>query len=493
MLKRFFAKVFAFIIVRKIENTYSKSFKIQEKILFSLLKKASNTQFGIDHNFNKIDNYEFFKKNVPVRDYEEFSTYISKIKKGSRNILWPGKPLYFAKTSGTTSGLKYIPITKESMPNHINSSRNAFLFYINKTGKTNILDGKAIFIQGSPILEDLNGIRVGRLSGIVAHYVPRYLNNNKMPSWETNCIIDWEEKIEKICEETLNENMTVIGGIPPWVKMYFEKLIKKSNKKTLAEIFKNLSLYVFGGVNYEPYQKTFNKLIGKKINTIEFYPSSEGFFAYQNDQNDKSLLLQYDSGIYYEFVKLENFENENSKRYNLSQVQIGINYVLIVSTNAGLWAYNTGDTVTFTSLDPPKILVTGRYKHFISAFGEHVIVTEVEQSLAETSKYFNELIAEFTVAPKLNNDGKLPCHEWFIEFKSDIKILDQFEKYLDKELCKRNVYYKDLIEGKILKELEIVLVKKGGFNRHMKSIGRLGEQNKVPRLSNNRDFIKGLK
>ena len=276
MLKRFFAKVFAFIIVRKIENTYSKSFKIQEKILFSLLKKASNTQFGIDHNFNKIDNYEFFKKNVPVRDYEEFSTYISKIKKGSSNILWPGKPLYFAKTSGTTSGLKYIPITKESMPNHINSSRNAFLFYINKTGKTNILDGKAIFIQGSPILEDLNGIRVGRLSGIVAHYVPRYLNNNKMPSWETNCIIDWEEKIEKICEETLNENMTVIGGIPSWVKMYFEKLIKKSNKKTLAEIFKNLSLYVFGGVNYEPYQKTFNKLIGKKI---AYDPDSSGHIS----------------------------------------------------------------------------------------------------------------------------------------------------------------------------------------------------------------------
>jgi hypothetical protein len=492
MLKKFLTKVFAFIIVKRIEKTYKDYSQIQEKILNSLLKKAANTQFGQQHKFSQINNYEFFKKNVPIRDYEDLSSYISSVKKGKTNILWPGKPIYFAKTSGTTSGSKFIPITKDSIPNHINSSRNAFLFYINKTGNVNILDGKAIFIQGSPILEDLNGVSVGRLSGIAAHHVPSYLNKNKMPSFETNCIDDWEEKIDKICEETIGENMTVIGGIPSWVKMYFERLIKRSNKENLSHIFKNFSLYVYGGVNYKPYEKTFANLVGKKIDTIEFFPASEGFFAYQNDQNDKSLLLQYSSGIYYEFIKLKNFKKGISQRYNLSQVQLGISYILIISTNAGLWAYNTGDTVMFTSLSPPKILVTGRYKHFISAFGEHVIVSEVEQSLAETSIYFKELISEFTVVPKLDNKEKLPCHEWFIEFRSDIKKLDQFAEHLDNELCNRNSYYKDLIKGKILKRLEIVVVKKGGFNKHMKNIGKLGEQNKIPRLSNSRHFIKGL-
>ena len=492
MLKRCLAKLFSLIVVKKIESTYNKAPDIQAKILKQLIKKAKSTKFGRDHNFSNIFSHKDFRNNVPVRDYEQLYGYIEKVKKGSENVLWPGKPKYFAKTSGTTSGAKLIPITKESMPNHIKSARNAILFYVNKTGNTKFLDGKMIFVQGSPVLEEINGIKTGRLSGIVAHYVPSYLRRNNMPSWETNSIDNWEEKILKICDETSKEEMTVIGGIPSWVQMYFEKLISLNKKQNISQLFEKFSLYIYGGVNYSPYEKIFKKLIGKKIDSIEYFPASEGFFAYQNDQKDKSLLLQYDSGIYFEFIKVEDFEKNNPKRFNLSNIEININYVLIVSTNAGLWAYNTGDTVMFNSVAPPKLLVTGRYKHFISAFGEHVIASEVEQGLSEAAKKFNVSVSEFTVAPKIENGNKLPCHEWFIEFEELEINIKEFEKFLDAKIQEKNIYYKDLIKGNVLKTLEVKKLAKGTFIRSMKSIGKLGGQNKVPRLSNNRDFVDGL-
>jgi hypothetical protein len=492
MLKRYLAKLFSLIVVKKIESTYKKAPALQSKILKQLINKAKHTEFGKDHNFSNIFSYQDYCKKVPVRNYEQLYSYIEKVKKGNENILWPGKPRYFAKTSGTTSGAKLIPITKESMPNHINSARNALLFYINKTGKTNFLNGKMIFIQGSPVLEDIKGIKTGRLSGIVAHYVPSYLRRNNMPSLETNSIENWEDKILKICEETSKEEMTVIGGIPSWVLMYFEKLLSLNKKQNISQLFEKFSLYIYGGVNYSPYEKIFYKLIGKKIDSIEYFPASEGFFAYQNDQKDKSLLLQYDSGIYFEFIKVEDFEKNNPERFNLSSIELYINYVLIVSTNAGLWAYNTGDTVMFTSIAPPKLLVTGRHKHFISAFGEHVIASEVELSLSEAAKKFNVSISEFTVAPKIENGNKLPCHEWFIEFEQNEVKLKEFEKYLDVKMQEKNLYYEDLIKGKVLKPLEIRALKKGSFNLYMKSIGKLGEQNKIPRLQNDRKFVSGL-
>ena len=407
--------------------------------------------------------------------------------------MWPGKPKYLAKTSGTTSGVKYIPITNESMPNHILSSRNALLFYIYETGDTSFLNGKTIFLQGSPVLDEINGILIGRLSGIVAHHVPSYLKKNNLPSIKTNSIEDWEEKVNEICKETINENMTTIGGIPSWVQMYFETLLKKSKKKNISQLFKNLSLYVYGGVNFSPYEKIFNKLLGKKINTIEYYPASEGFFAYQNSQKDKSLLLEYNSGIFYEFIKTNEFESENYTRYNLTNVEVGVNYILVVTSNAGLWAYNTGDTVKFTSLNPPKILVTGRYKHFISAFGEHVISEEVEQSISELCYEKNIEVNEFTVAPLISPEKGFPYHEWWIEFNSSNIDFDLISDLLDKKMQEKNIYYKDLIKGKVLKRLEIIEVKKGGFNLYMKSIGKFGGQNKVPKLCNNREYVKGLK
>ena len=491
-LKTLGAKVFAKRIRKKINKWAANPVQTQERVFKDLIKTAQNTAFGKDHNFKNIKTFSDFSAQVPIRDYEALKTYVDRVVSGEEHILWPGKPLYFAKTSGTTSGAKYIPLTKASMPYHIRAARNAILCYIEETGKTDFVDGKMIFLQGSPEMDQKNGIMLGRLSGIVAHYVPKYLQKNRMPSWETNCIEDWEQKVDAIVEETVHQNMTVISGIPPWVQMYFEKLQQKTNK-TIGELFKGFELFIYGGVNFEPYKKTFEKLIGRKVAGIELYPASEGFFAFQDQQNEKGMLLQLDAGMFYEFVKAEEFFDENPKRITIGQVETGVNYVMLVSTNAGLWAYNVGDTIMFTSTAPYRVIVSGRIKHFISAFGEHVIGKEVDQALKEASEATGIFINDFTVAPQVNPDqGELPYHEWFIEFKESPDNLDQLIKEIDSSLRKQNSYYDDLIEGKILRTLKITRVPKDGFKNYMKSIGKLGGQNKLPRLSNDRNIADVL-
>lgn len=486
--KSVLAKVFAARVYNKVRKWADNPIETQQKVFKDLITQAKHTQFGKDHGFENIKNYNDFVSRVPIRDYELLKPYVERVIAGDDNVLWGGKPLYFAKTSGTTSGTKYIPITKESMPYHIESARNAILLYINETGKSQFVNGKMIFLQGSPIMKTQNGIQVGRLSGIVAHYVPKYLQKNRMPSWETNCIEDWETKVETIVKETLHENMTVISGIPSWVQMYFEKINKKTGKK-VGEVFKNFNLFIFGGVNFEPYRAKFENLIGRKVDSIELYPASEGFFAYQDKQNEKGMLLQLNSGIFYEFIKADEFFNENSNRITIKDVELGINYVMIISTNAGLWAYNIGDTVEFTSLKPYKIIVSGRIKHFISAFGEHVIGKEVEQAIQEATQNTDIRVSEFTVAPQINPDSGLPYHEWFIEFENEPENLSTFAKKIDESLQKQNSYYFDLIQGNVLQPLIITKVKKNGFQDYMKSIGKLGGQNKIPRLSNDRSIV----
>ena len=486
------AKIFAKIIHRKTQKWVQNPIETQQKVFQNLIASADFTQFGKDHNFSRIKSFEDFARQVPIRDYEELRPYVDRVVKGEEDILWKGKPIYFAKTSGTTSGAKFIPLTKESMPFHIEAARNAILNYIHETGKTNFVDGKMIFLQGSPILEEKNGINLGRLSGIVAHFVPKYLQKNRMPSWETNCIEDWETKVDAIVEETFDENMTVISGIPSWVQMYFEKLEQKGNK-SVGAIFKNFNLFIYGGVNYEPYRAKFENLIGRKVHSIELFPASEGFFAYQDSQKDKGMLLLLNSGIFYEFVKSEEFFTENPKRYTIGEVELHVNYVLIISTNAGLWAYNIGDTVQFTSLKPYRVIVSGRIKHYISAFGEHVIGKEVECALKEAMENSNIRVNEFTVAPQIAPNSGLPYHEWFIEFENEPENLSAFALKIDNEMRKQNSYYDDLIVGKVLKTLVISKVSKNGFQDYMKSIGKLGGQNKIPRLSNDRkiaDFLK---
>ncbi|MGB3469128.1 MAG: GH3 auxin-responsive promoter family protein [Cyclobacteriaceae bacterium] len=464
----------------------------QDKIFKKLIDKASNTVFGRDHRFGEIDNYEDFKKNVPIRTYEELKPYVDKILNGEEDVLWPGKPAYLAKTSGTTSGVKYIPITKDSVPNHINSAKNALLTYVHETGKAEFLDGNLIFLSGSPVMSKTAGIHTGRLSGIVNHHVPGYLRTNQMPAYETNCIEDWENKVDRIVEETKDENMTLISGIPPWVQMYFDKLIAQKNKP-VKDIFPNFSLFVYGGVNFEPYRKKLFEAIGKEIDTIETYPASEGFIAYQDQQKKPGLLLLLNSGIFFEFIPAEEYFDENPARLKIDQVELNVNYALIINSNAGLWGYSIGDTVKFISKAPYRLLVTGRIKHFISAFGEHVIGEEVENAMRSTLESFPEVnLVEFTVAPQVNPDSGLPKHEWFIEFNQEPEDMNAFSLTLDRNLRGLNTYYDDLITGNVLTELKVYSLQKDAFINYMKSIGKLGGQNKVPRLSNERNIADEL-
>ncbi len=474
-------------IAKQINRWSADAVNTQNKIFKRLIKIGNQTAFGSDHDFQNIKTYEDFKKRVPLRDYEGLKPYVDRIKNGEANVLWKKKPKYFAKTSGTTSGVKYIPLTKASIPNHFGTARNAVFNYVAQTGKADFLDGKMIFLSGSPELTETAGIPTGRLSGISNHLVPTWLKSNQLPSYPTNCIEEWEEKLERIIDETLGQDMRMISGIPPWVQMYYERLLERTGKKHIKDIFPNFSLFVYGGVNYEPYRKSLENLVGKKVDSLETYPASEGFIAFQDQQDNKGLLLNTNSGIFFEFVPADEIFNAEPTRLSLAEVKTGVNYAIIINNNAGLWGYNIGDTVEFVSLNPYRIIVSGRIKHFISAFGEHVIGKEVEQALLSVANEEQIKIIEFTVAPQVNpGNGETPFHEWFIEFDGVPKELENFELKVDKALELQNIYYQDLIAGKILQRLKIRPLQKDAFRNYMKTQGKLGGQNKVPRLSNDR-------
>jgi phenylacetate-coenzyme A ligase PaaK-like adenylate-forming protein len=492
-VKSYLSKIFASFVVKGVDKWKYNAVQAQQNLQKTLIEQAKHTAFGRDHHFEHIQTYADFKAHIPIRDYEALRPYIDRVVAGEADVLWRGKPSYFAKTSGTTSGVKYIPISKESMPEHIKAARNALLSYIHETGNSNFVKGKMIFLQGSPVLSEKNGIKVGRLSGIVAHLVPAYLQKNRMPSYETNCIDDWEQKVDAIVDETIHQDMTLISGIPPWVQMYFDKLSEKSGGKPIKDVFKNFSLFVYGGVNFEPYRAKIEKSIGKRVDTIETYPASEGFIAYQDQQNDKGLLLLADAGIFYEFIPADEYYNDQPSRLSLAEVKLDTNYALILNTNAGLWGYSIGDTVKFVSFNPYKIVVSGRIKHFISAFGEHVIGEEVEYALLSVAQDEGVEITEFTVAPQVAPSGQeLPYHEWFIEFAKAPTDLKAFGLKVDEVLQKKNIYYYDLIVGNILQPLKIRSLQKDSFVDYMKSQGKLGGQNKVPRLSNDRKIADQL-
>jgi hypothetical protein len=486
------AKPFAAYIDRQTRQWSLAPAQSQQKTFKYLVQQGASTHFGKDHDFASIKNHEDFKKRVPIRDYEALKPYIEKVLHGEADVLWKGKPEYFAKTSGTTSGTKYIPITKESVPNHVNSARNALLSYVHETGNASFLDGGLMFLSGSPALTEKAGIKTGRLSGIVNHHVPGYLKTNQKPSYQTNCIEDWETKLDKIIDETLHADMTLISGIPPWAQMYFDRIQARTGKK-IKDVFPNFSMFVYGGVNFEPYKAKLFDTIGKKIDSIETYPASEGFIAYQDSQLEDGLLLLLNSGIFFEFVPVEEYFNEHPKRLNIEEVELGKNYALIINSNAGLWGYSIGDTVKFVSKDPYRLLVTGRIKHFISAFGEHVIGEEVEKAMKFTMEKFPDVeIVEFTVAPQVTPNEGLPHHEWLIEFSKAPADMIDFSLELDKQLRKLNVYYDDLISGNILRTLVITTLYRNSFIDYMKSQGKLGGQNKVPRLSNDRKIADAL-
>ena len=491
-LKKNAALVWAKKHVQKAEEFKKNAEKNQEDLLLSLVNTAQKTLFGREHDFENIKSVKDFQEKVPVADYEDLKPYIERVKKGQANILWTETPEYFAKTSGTTSGSKYIPISKEGMPFQIKGAQSALFHYIAKKNNADFVKGKMIFLQGSPELKEDFGIKIGRLSGIVAHHIPNYLQKNRLPSLETNMMEDWEAKVDKIVEETEKENMTLISGIPPWLIMYFEKLIEKHGKK-IKQIFPNLQLIVTGGVNYEPYRDKMEELLGGKVDIVQTFPASEGFFAFQDDYTKEGLLLLTNHGIFYEFIPLEEYGKPNAKRLTLKDIELNKDYALILTTNSGLWAYSIGDVVRFIDKNPHRILVSGRTKHFTSAFGEHVIAFEVEEAIKSTLEKYPAQITEFHLAPQVNPGEGLPYHEWFIEFEKEPENLDLFKNELDDQLRKRNTYYDDLISGNILQKLHILGLKKNAFNEYAKSQGKLGGQNKIPRLANDRkiaDFLE---
>jgi hypothetical protein len=490
-IKSVLAKPFAGYIYKSIQKNKLTALADQDQILKQLLKTGKDTEYGKELGLAKVNGYDEYKQAVPIRDYEQIRPWIDKIIEGKHNVLWKGMPMYFAKTSGTTSGVKYIPITKESVGNHFGTARNAALCYASETGNTRFFDGKLIFLSGSPELERVGNIPTGRLSGISNHLIPKYLRTNQLPSYETNCIEDWETKLGKIVDETINQNMTLISGIPPWMQMYFDELIRRTGKK-VGDIFPNFDVMIQGGVNFEPYKARLFESIGRKVDTIEVFPASEGFFAFQDSQEAEGLLLNTNDGIFYEFVPAAEIHNDNPTRLSLRDVKVGENYALIINSNAGLWSYNLGDTVKFVSTNPYRLVVTGRIKHYISAFGEHVIGDEVEQSLMKAATEENIHITEFTVAPMIQQGEGKSYHEWFIEFEHQPQNLEQFAARLNNNLRDKNIYYDDLIVGNILQPLKITPVKKNGFIDYMKSIGKLGGQNKVPRLSNDRKIADEL-
>jgi len=486
-LKAILAKPYAASLVKKMRKKHENPIETQQETFRMLLDKGRQTAFGKDHGFDAITSYEDWKKHVPVQDYEGLRGYVERIINDEPDVLWPGKPAYFCKTSGTTSGAKFIPLTKDAVPLHVHAAKMALLCYVNETGNASFLDGKMIFLQGSPELDQKGAIPTGRLSGITAHWVPNYLQKNRLPSWDTNCIDEWEEKVDAVVDETMHADMRLISGIPAWVQMYFERLLEKSGSDAISTLFPNFSLFVYGGVNYEPYRPIFQKLMGKDIDAVETFPASEGFIAYQDSQKEKGLLLNLEGGIFFEFIPLNEIHDENPTRISLADVKLDVNYALILNTNSGLWGYNIGDTVKFVSLKPHRLVVTGRIKHFTSAFGEHVIAEEVESTMKEVMELFHVEVREFHLAPQVNpKEGELPYHEWFIEFETTPPNLDAFKAKMDALMCGKNPYYLDLIEGNILQPLKITPIQSGGFNAMMKSRGKLGGQNKIPRLANDR-------
>lgn len=480
-------------VARDIRRWSKRAITAQEAVFADLITTGRLTAFGKEHDFDRIETYEDFRHSVPIRDYEGLKPYIERIKNGEADVLWKGFPAYFAKTSGTTSGVKYIPLTKDSLPNHFGTARNALFNYYARTGHGEWLDGKMIFLSGSPEMEKVGGILTGRLSGIVNHQVPSWLRSNQLPSYETNCIEAWEEKLDRIVDETMHEDMRLISGIPPWVQMYYERLLERTGKSTIKEIFPNYSMFVYGGVNFEPYRQKLEELVGARIPSLETYPASEGFVAFQDEPDSSELLLNANSGIFFEFVPAAEIYSDHPPRLSLAEVETGVNYAVIINNNAGLWGYNLGDTVKFVSTQPYRLQVTGRTEHYISAFGEHVIGKEVEAALLTAVDGDDVKIVEFTVAPQVNpSDGNAPYHEWFIEFDKPPADLPSLSQRLDAEMVRQNIYYRDLIEGGILRPLVIRPVRQDAFRHYMKERGQLGGQNKVPRLSNDRRIADAL-
>ncbi len=495
-LVAFGIKQVARISTKQLQKQVENPIEFQQKWFRKLLKIGKQTLFGREHNLEAIKDYNSFVSSVPLCKYEDLLPYINKIKEGKPDILWKGLPAYFAKTSGTTAGAKYIPLTMEQLTLQIKAARQALFNYVVQTGDAQLFNGKMLFLSGSPDVEKVGKIYAGRLSGIVHRHIPKWALRNRLPSYEINRITDWNKKVDAIIDEVLQvaQQLTLISGIPPWIQMFLERIVERTGRMPF-QLFPNLRVYVHGGVQFAPYERVLRELLGEKVVFIETFPASEGFFAFQDvlDAPEKGLILLPDSGIFYEFIPFEEIDNDNPKRLTLDQVQTGKVYEMVLSTNAGLWAYRLGDLIRFTSVNPYRVRVVGRTSQYISAFGEHVIIEEIENALNEALKKAGGKVRDFHVAPQVTPaDNTRPYHEWFIEFIQMPENMQLFIEQLDKALQKQNPYYKDLRDGLILDLPRVRILPEGSFHAYLDSIGKLGGQFKVPRVSNNRKHADPL-
>jgi hypothetical protein len=483
--------------VYQIELIKKYPFDIQQEMLFKLLNKAADTEWGRKYDFASIDSIKSFQQRIPIQTYEDVKPYISRLRKGESNLLWPGEIKWFAKSSGTTSDKsKYIPVSKDSLEEcHFRGGRDVLAIYTHNNPDSKIFSGKGLTLGGSHKIDNFNNQSYyGDLSAILIENLPFWTEFIRTPSFEVALLDKWEEKLEKIARETVNENVTNIAGVPSWNLVMIKYILEFAKKDNLLDIWPNLELFIHGGVSFTPYREQFRKIIpSENMHYLEAYNASEGFFAIQDETDKSDMLLMLDYGIFYEFIPLSEIDSPSPKAYNISEVKKNVNYAMIITTNGGLWRYLIGDTVKFTSLYPHKILISGRTKHFINAFGEEIIIDNAEKALEIACKKTNAEISDYTAAPVFMTHDKKGAHEWLIEFIVPPSDPDYFASILDHALMSVNSDYEAKRYKNITLDKPIVrLAEKGTFYQWLKAKEKLGGQNKVPRLANDRKYIDEL-
>lgn len=478
--------------VSKLHKLANNAYANQEKELLVLTQAAYNTHFGKDHSFQTIKSYRDFKKQVPISSYETLSPYIKQIHKNKVDVLWSGRPVGLGLTSGTTSGNdKRIPVTSESLKVYKRTVMDQLLSYIGTSDNAGVLFGKQLFLSSTPVVTKIHDMPVAAISGLTTHLTSSFIRSRMLPSKQVSVVVDWEEKQSAMLEECLGQDIRLVAGIPIWIQAFFDRIIEYTGK-SVGEVFPNLSLIIYGGVNVTPYKQQLLKSIGRKIDFLENYVATEAFIAYQDSVEQVGMLLNLSGGIFYEFVPVEEIDFKNPTRLNLQEVKLEQSYVILLTTNGGLWAYDIGDTIKFTSLNPFRITVTGRTAHFVSAFGEHMTIEQVERVIKHAcSLQADASVKEFTVAPNIKFDN-LSYHDWYIEFSHSPENRKKFTTDIDFKLKSISHIYRALRERSIIGEPKIHYMKENTFKNYMQSIGKLGGQNKVPRLQNNRNIADVL-
>jgi len=469
---------------------------VQEELLLKLLQKAKNTEVGENYHFSSIKNYNDFTQNVPIQQYESIEPLISRTRKGEQNVFWPTPIRWFAKSSGTTNAKsKYIPVSDEALEGcHFKAGKDMLGLYINNNPDAQLFTGKSLRLGGSSAVYEDNNSYFGDLSAIIIENLPFWADFSSAPRQETALMSEWESKMNAIIEETINEDITSLIGVPSWMLVLLNRVLEKTGKNNILEVWPNLEVYFHGGVNFNPYREQFKKIIPKKdFKYFETYTASKAFFAIQDVNHSLDLLLMLDYGIFYEFISMDEFQDEDSKAIPLSEVKLNVNYALVITTNGGLWRYLIGDTVKFTSLNPHRIRITGRTKHFINVFGEELIIENAENALKQACIKTKSEISEYTVAPIFMNGEKSGGHEWMIEFKKYPENLNYFTELLDNALKASNSDYEAKRYNNLTLSMpKINIARTGLFYDWLKHQGKLGGQHKVPRLSNSRKYLEEI-